>query len=101
MASRIGPNRVGRAGRAALGVAALALLLAACSGGATAAGSTASAVSTAHDVPSGTQLKSILLATADVPADFAEESIGAQNSGKNLSAAAATVNLGSADCNTV
>jgi hypothetical protein len=33
--------------------------------------------------------------------DFTEESIGAQDSGKNLSVTAPTVNLGSADCNTV
>jgi hypothetical protein len=119
MANRIGAARrsaggrtVGRltaagvtaAGVTAAGVAVLALGLAACSGGGAPAASSsgASAVSTtAHDVPSGTRLNSILLAAADVPADFTEESIGAQNSGKYLSVAAASVNLSTADCNTV
>ena len=58
-------------------------------------------MSTAHDVPSGKQLNSVLLTGKDVPSDFTEESIGAQNSGANLSAAAPTVNLDSTDCNTV
>jgi hypothetical protein len=98
MATRIGAT--GRAA-AAFAAAALTLSLAACSGGAAASDSSASAVSTAHDVPSGTQLNAILLAAADVPKDFTEESIGAQNSGKNLSVAAPTVDLGKADCNTV
>jgi hypothetical protein len=95
----------GAGGRAALGAAALALGLAACSGGsgaATPAASGATAISTtAHDVPNGQQLDSILLAAADVPADFTEESIGAQNSGKYLYVSPATVNLSTADCNTV
>ena len=90
----------------AVGGGFLALTLAACSGGtASSSGgsgsSGGSAVSTAHDVPSGKQLNAILLTSADVPHDFTEESIGAQNSGANLSAAAPTVNLDSADCNTV
>ena len=58
-------------------------------------------MSTAHDVPSGKQLESILLSASDVPADFTEESVGAQNSGASLSAATPTVNLDTADCNTV
>lgn len=88
----------------AVGGTVLAVTLAACSGGggSASAGSPAgSAVSTAHDVPNGTQLKTIMLTSADVPPDFTEESIGAQNSGGGLSAAAPTVNLDSADCNTV
>jgi hypothetical protein len=105
MATRIGVVRRNTGGRAAVGVAILALGLAACSGGgATPAASSASASAistTAHDVPSGTQLKSILLTAADVPADFTEESIGAQNSGTYLSVAAASVNLSTADCNSV
>lgn len=84
----------------------MALALAACTGGGAAApagagSSGGSAVSTAHDVPSGKQLASILLTSKDVPSDFAEESIGAQNSGADLSASAPTVNLDKADCNTV
>jgi hypothetical protein len=87
----------------AVGAAALAAALAACSGGGGtgAAAPGASAASTAHDVPSGAQLNAILLGAADVPPDFTEEAVGAQNSGKNLSVAAPTVKLGSADCNTV
>lgn len=86
--------------------AALALTLAGCSGSAaTSSGgsgsSSGSATSTAHDVPSGTQLDAVLLKSADVPHDFTEESIGAQNSGAGLSVTAPTVNLDNADCNTV
>jgi hypothetical protein len=58
-------------------------------------------VSTAHDVPSGKQLATILLTGKDVPSDFAEESVGAQNSGADLSVSAPAVNLDTADCNTV
>lgn len=82
----------------------MALTLGACSGGGGAssgAGPSAKAVSTAHDVPSGKQLTTILLGAKDVPTDFTEESVGAQNSGTDLSAAAPTVNLDTADCNTV
>jgi hypothetical protein len=95
--------------RAVAGIAVvgtvLAVTLAACSGGggsgSASSGSSGGAVSTAHDVPNGTQLKTILLTAADVPQDFTEESIGAQNGGAGLSAAAPSVNLDSADCNTV
>lgn len=92
--------------RAVAGVVALMLTatLAGCTGGGSASSSstsTASAVSNAHDVPNGKQLRTILLGAADLPHDYTEESIGAQNSGTSLSAAAATVNLGNADCNTV
>lgn len=84
----------------------MALGLAACTGNGAAspagAGSSGgSAVSAAHDVPSGKQLATILLTGKDVPSDFAEESVGAQNSGADLSASASTVNLDTADCNTV
>ena len=98
MATRIGACATARttAGFAAL---ALTATLTACTGGGSAS-STASS-SSAHDVPSGKQLSTILLAAADLPHDFTEESIGAQNSGANLSAAASSVNLSSADCNTV
>jgi hypothetical protein len=85
-------------------VALLGFALVACTGNAanTSGGSSGpSAVSTAHDVPSGQQLNAILLKSADVPPDFAEESIGTQDSGTTLSAAAPTVNLDTADCNTV
>ncbi|MGH3415662.1 MAG: hypothetical protein ACRDSS_04280 [Actinocrinis sp.] len=79
-----------------------ALGLAGCTGGgATAAGATASPASTAHDVPSGKDLTGVLLKSADVPTDFTEEAVGAQNSGAYLSVAAPTVDLGKADCNTV
>jgi hypothetical protein len=109
MANRIGANRIGAAsrtvgGRTAAGVAVLALGLAGCTSGAVPAASSSSAAAistTAHDVPSGTQLDAILLAAADVPADFTEEAVGAQNSGKYLSVGPATVELGSADCNKV
>ena len=113
MANRIGAacgNTGGRAGvgigiGTGIGVTVLALGLAGCSGGGTpaaAASTGAAAISTtAHDVPTGTQLDAILLAAADVPADFTEEAVGAQNSGKYLSVGPATVNLGSTDCNTV
>lgn len=89
---------------AGIGVAALVFVLSACSGSSaanTANTSGGSAASTAHDVPDGTRLKAVLLTSADVPHDFTEESIGAQNSGTSLSAAAPTVNLDTADCNTV
>jgi hypothetical protein len=76
------------------------LTLAACSGGGAAA-TTPTVVSTEHDVPSGVQLKGVLLAGKDLPADYSEEPTGAQNSGASLSDAAATVNLGSANCNTI
>ena len=74
--------------------------LTACTGGGSAS-SSASAASTAHDVPNGKQLRTILLGAADLPHDYTEESIGAQNSGATLSAAASTIDLSSADCNTV
>jgi hypothetical protein len=94
MATRIGAH-------VAAGVAALlTLTLAACTGGGSGS-STASAGSAANDVPNGKQLNAVLLAAADLPHDYSEESIGAQNSGTKLSAAASAVNLGSADCNTV
>jgi hypothetical protein len=95
MATRIGALT-------ATGVAAtlLTAALAACTGGGSAS-STSSAAPAAHDVPNGKQLKTILLAAADLPHDYTEEAIGAQNSGANLSAAPATVDLGNADCNTV
>jgi hypothetical protein len=76
------------------------LTLAACTGGGAAA-TTPTAVSTEHDVPSGVQLKGVLLASKDLPADYSEEPTSAQNSGASLSDAAATVNLGSANCNTI
>ncbi len=60
-----------------------------------------SAMSTAHDVPNGERLKAILLTSADVPRDFAEESIGAQNSGAKLSTAPPTVDLDAVECDTV
>ncbi len=83
-------------------VCAVVLGLAGCTGGGgAAAGSSASPVSTAHDVPSGKSLTGILLKTADVPQDFTEEAVGAQNSGPYLSVAAPTVDLSKADCNTV
>lgn len=97
-------RRVGGRAIASIGVGAavLALGLSACSGSSTASTSEGgSAASTAHDVPDGTRLKAMLLTSADIPHDFIEESIGAQNSGTSLSAAAATVNLDTADCNTV
>lgn len=78
----------------------LTATLTACSGGGSAS-SSASAASTAHDVPNGRQLRTILLGAADLPHDYTEESIGAQNSGATLSAAASTIDLSSADCNTV
>lgn len=96
-------NRIGAHAAAGLaGVAALMLTatLTACSGGGSAS-SSASAASTAHDVPNGRQLRTILLGAADLPHDYTEESIGAQNSGATLSAAASTIDLSSADCNTV
>lgn len=94
MATRIGAH-------VAAGVAALlTLTLAACTGGGSGS-STASAGSAANDVPNGKRLNAVLLAAADLPHDYSEESIGAQNSGTKLSAAASAVNLGSADCNTV
>src|SRR6185437_92550 len=96
-------NRIGAHAAAGLaGVAALMLTatLTACTGGGSAS-SSASAASTAHDVPTGKQLRTILLGAADLPHDYTEESIGAQNSGATLSAAASTVDLSSADCNTV
>jgi hypothetical protein len=90
----------GAAGAAAL-LLAPALVLTACSGGGGSAGATAKPTSTLHDVPNGTQVKGALLGPADLPTDYTEEPSGAQNSGGTLSAAAATVNLGSADCNTI
>src|SRR5579884_933000 len=98
MATRIGACATARttAGFAAL---ALTATLAACTGGGSA--SSAASASSTHDVPSGKQLSTILLAAADLPHDFTEESIGAQNSGANLSAAASSVDLSSADCNKV
>lgn len=94
MATRMG---LSRAGVAAL---LLTVTLAACTGGGSAS-SSGSAATNARDVPNGKQLNSILLAAADLPHDYTEESIGAQNSGVKLSTSAASVNLGSADCNTV
>jgi hypothetical protein len=91
-----------KATRAALGAAGVVLALAACSGGSgAAANSTASPASTLHDVPSGTQLKAVLLTTTSLPTGYAEEPAGAQNSGANLSTAAASVNLTSASCETI
>jgi hypothetical protein len=76
--------------------------LSSCSGGgAAAAATTPSARSTEHDVPSGTQLKGVLLAATDLPADYSEEATGTQNSGAYLSDAGASVNLDSASCNTI
>ena len=100
MAMRRGARRAARASGAAALLIVPILALTACSGGGGAA-TTPSAVSTAHDVPSGVQLKGVLLASKDLPADYTEEPTGAQNSGASLSAAAATVNLGSANCNTI
>jgi hypothetical protein len=74
--------------------------LAACSGGGS-AGSKATAVSSEHDVPNGIQLRAILLAGANLPKDYAEEATGVQNSGAALSDAHPTVDLGTADCNTI
>lgn len=91
----------GAAGAAAL-LLAPALVLTACTGGGgPAAGTTARPTSTLHDVPNGTQIKGALLGAADLPTDYTEEPSGAQNSGGALSAGAATVDLGSADCNTI
>jgi len=100
MATRIRAG-VRTAAACAVTVPVLALVLAGCTGGGTSGAASASPVSTVHDVPDGTQLESILLSTPDVPKAFTEESVGAQNSGKSLSIAPATVDLGRADCNTV
>jgi hypothetical protein len=77
------------------------LTLTACSGGGSAASTTPTAVSTEHDVPNGVQLKTVLLGATDLPADYSEEATGVQNSGASLSNASATVDLGSANCNTI
>ncbi|MBS2963925.1 hypothetical protein KGA66_12780 [Actinocrinis puniceicyclus] len=95
MATRIHRNGIITGAAALVASAALA----ACSGGGSSSAS--SSASAAHDVPSGKQLSGILLRAADVPKDYNEESIGAQNSGALLSATPPKVDLGSADCNTV
>ena len=92
--------------RAAAGVAGVAALmltatLAACTGGGSSSSAASASGSSTNDVPSGKQLNAILLTAADLPHDFTEESVGAQNSGAKLSSAASAVNLSSADCNTV
>lgn len=88
------------AGAAAL-LLAPALVLTACTAGGGSTGAKATPASTLHDVPTGTQIKGILLAATDLPSDYTEEPSGAQNSGGTLSAAGATVDLGSASCNTI
>lgn len=106
MVHRTGEVRRRIGGRAIAGIgvgaAVLTLVLSGCSGSSAASTSGGgSAASTANDVPDGTKLKAVLLTSADIPHDFTEESIGAQNSGTSLSGAAPTVNLDTADCNTV
>ncbi len=92
-------TRIGLRAAASAATLVITAMLTACTGGGSAtSGSSASAT---HDVPTGKQLNAILLSAADLPHDYTEESIGAQNSGTKLSAAAASVNLGTADCNTV
>ena len=93
---------------AASTVAACGLVgaLTACSGGggANAAAGGASRGSTAgaqHDVPNGTTLDSALLKVSALPTGFTEDSVGAANSGANLSGAAPTVNLTTATCSTI
>src|SRR5579875_305602 len=90
-----------KASRVALGAAGIALALAACSGGGGSAQSTASPSSTLHDVPNGTQLKAVLLTASSLPTGYAEEPAGAQNSGASLSVGKASVNLATADCETI
>lgn len=97
MATRIGS--VGVYPHVAIALVSI-LALGACTGGAEPTASRTS-VPTEHDVPTGTQLKSVLLTAADLPAGFTEESTGAQDSGATLSEAAAGVNLGSAGCDTI
>lgn len=99
MATRIGACATARTTAGFAALALTATLAAACTGGGSA--STSASASSAHDVPSGKQLNAILLAAADLPHDYTQESIGAQNSGAKLSAAASSVDLNSADCNTV
>jgi hypothetical protein len=87
--------------------AALATGLAGCSSAAGQPADTAqsSPVATttypAHDVPSGTQLKSMLITASSLPSDYAEESAGAGNSGPTLSTAPSTVDLSTAGCATI
>jgi hypothetical protein len=78
----------------------LPLALGACSVG-TAHSSNATVNPSEHDVPNGTQLKSILLTSADLPTGFTEDATGTQNSGSALSDGAANVSLTSAGCETI